>query len=209
MMMVYLEGEQVRRAMPSGVFKTADGWLQFLVVRERSGSRSAIVLATPQLAHDPRFANGDARMRNEAELLALLRPAIAENPTAYWAERLAKADIMHERLNGFREFLAQPQTKAIDLDQLVDARRRARAHPRAQYRRHRALRRTARRAPPRRCSASTPPTSCATMGSAGGDRRAHRTQGRAWGVQCADAAFGPGMVLHVQLLLEHPKAREA
>ena len=33
MMMVYLEGEQVRRAMPSGVFKTADGWLQFLVVR--------------------------------------------------------------------------------------------------------------------------------------------------------------------------------
>ena len=34
MMMVYLEGEKVRRAMPSGVFKTADGWLQFLVVRD-------------------------------------------------------------------------------------------------------------------------------------------------------------------------------
>ena len=41
MMMVYLEGEKVRRAMPSGVFKTADGWLQFLVVRDRSGWRSA------------------------------------------------------------------------------------------------------------------------------------------------------------------------
>ena len=36
MMMVYLEGEQIRRAMPSGVFKTADGWLQFLVVRNDS-----------------------------------------------------------------------------------------------------------------------------------------------------------------------------
>ena len=44
-----------------------------------------------------------------------MRPAIAEHPTAYWAERLTKADIMHERLNGFRDFLAQPQTKAIDL----------------------------------------------------------------------------------------------
>ena len=30
---------------------------------------------------------------------------IAEKPTAYWAERLREADIMHERLNTFREFL--------------------------------------------------------------------------------------------------------
>jgi hypothetical protein len=34
MMMVYLEGENLKRAMPSGVFKTADGWLQSLVIRD-------------------------------------------------------------------------------------------------------------------------------------------------------------------------------
>ena len=44
-------------------------------------------------------------MSNEAELMAIVRPAIAEKPTAYWSERLREADIMHERLNTFREFL--------------------------------------------------------------------------------------------------------
>ncbi len=115
MMLVYLEGDQVRRAMPSGVFKTADGWLQFLIVRDAQWVAFCQVLGRPELAGDPRFADGEARGHNEAELLALVRPAIAERATAYWTERLAKADIMHERLNGFREFLAQPQADALDL----------------------------------------------------------------------------------------------
>jgi crotonobetainyl-CoA:carnitine CoA-transferase CaiB-like acyl-CoA transferase len=47
--------------------------------------------------------------------MAIVRPAIAERPTAYWTERLREADIMHERLNGFREFLEHPQTQATGL----------------------------------------------------------------------------------------------
>jgi crotonobetainyl-CoA:carnitine CoA-transferase CaiB-like acyl-CoA transferase len=116
MMMVYLEGEQVRRAMPSGVFKTADGWLQFLVVRQDSWVKfCGVVLERPELASDPRFTDDTGRMSNEAELMGIVRPAIAEKPTAYWSERLREADIMHERLNTFREFLRQPQADAIGL----------------------------------------------------------------------------------------------
>jgi crotonobetainyl-CoA:carnitine CoA-transferase CaiB-like acyl-CoA transferase len=59
-------------------------------------------------------------VRNEAELLAIVRPAIAAKPTAYWAERLREADIMHERLNSFREFLAQPQAEAMNLVSWLD-----------------------------------------------------------------------------------------
>jgi crotonobetainyl-CoA:carnitine CoA-transferase CaiB-like acyl-CoA transferase len=116
MMMVYLEGEQVRRSMPSGVFKTADGWLQFLVLRNDTWVKfCSIVLGTPELATDPRFVNDDGRTTNEAALMGIVRPAIAQKPTAYWAERLREADIMHERLNTFREFLRQPQADAIGL----------------------------------------------------------------------------------------------
>lgn len=115
MMMVYLEGEQVRRSMPSGVFKTADGWLQFLVVRQDSWVRFCSVLGRPELATDVRFIDDDSRMRNEVELMGIVRPVIAENSTAYWSERLREADIMHERLNTFREFLRQPQAEAIGL----------------------------------------------------------------------------------------------
>jgi crotonobetainyl-CoA:carnitine CoA-transferase CaiB-like acyl-CoA transferase len=122
MMMVYLEGERVRRSMPSGVFKTADGWLQFLVVRQDSWVKfCSIVLTMPELAADPRFADDAARMSNEAELLAIVRPAIAARPTAYWSERLREADIMHERLNSFREFLRHPQADAIGLVSWLEA----------------------------------------------------------------------------------------
>ena len=115
MMMVYLEGEQVRRVMPSGVFKTSDGWLQFLVVRNDSWVRFCAALGRPQLATDPRFVDDDARHRNESALMAIVRPAIAGKPTEYWLERLREADIMHERLNTFREFVGQPQAEAINL----------------------------------------------------------------------------------------------
>ena len=47
MMMVYLEGERVRRSMPSGVFRTADGWLQFLVVRQQQWIDFCAVLDSP------------------------------------------------------------------------------------------------------------------------------------------------------------------
>jgi crotonobetainyl-CoA:carnitine CoA-transferase CaiB-like acyl-CoA transferase len=121
-MMVYLEGERVRRSMPSGVFKTADGWLQFLIVRQDSWVKfCSIVLAMPELAADPRFADDAARMSNEAELLAIVRPAIAAKPTAYWSQRLREADIMHERLNSFREFLRHPQAEAIGLVSWLEA----------------------------------------------------------------------------------------
>ena len=122
MMMVYLEGERVRRSMPSGVFKTADGWLQFLIVRQESWVKfCSIVLATPELAADPRFADDAARMSNEAELMAIVRPSIAAKPTAYWSQRLREADIMHERLNSFREFLRHPQAEAIGLVSWLEA----------------------------------------------------------------------------------------
>jgi crotonobetainyl-CoA:carnitine CoA-transferase CaiB-like acyl-CoA transferase len=115
MMMVYLEGESVKRAMPSGVFKTADGWLQFLVIRDNSWVRFCGVIERPELATDRRFVDSDARALNEAALMAIVRPAIAARPTAHWAERLREADIMHERLNSFREFLEHSQAEAIGL----------------------------------------------------------------------------------------------
>jgi crotonobetainyl-CoA:carnitine CoA-transferase CaiB-like acyl-CoA transferase len=115
MMMIYLEGEGVRRAMPSGVFRTTDGWLQLLIIREDQWRAFCGVLGTPELANDPRFADGGSRIDNGAELLTIVRPAIAEKSTSYWAQRLREADIMHERLNSFRDFLAQPQAEAVNL----------------------------------------------------------------------------------------------
>jgi crotonobetainyl-CoA:carnitine CoA-transferase CaiB-like acyl-CoA transferase len=115
MSMVWLEGEKVRRSMPSGVFKTQDGWLQLLVVRNDVWVRFCGAIDKPELAADPRFVDDDARSRNEPELLGIIRPLLAAQPTEYWLPRLREADVMHERLNTFRQFLAQPQAEAIGL----------------------------------------------------------------------------------------------
>ena len=115
MMMVYLEGEKARRAEPSGVYETTDGWLQFLVLRPDSWIALCGVFGRPELAADPRFVDDDARAQNGEELRAIVRTLIRTQPSEYWCERLRAADIMHERLNTFREFLAEPQVAAADL----------------------------------------------------------------------------------------------
>lgn len=115
MMMVTLEGPQARRAMPSGVFQTADGWLQLLVVRDAQWIGLANALERPDLAADPRFATPQSRVENQNELLAAIRPVFAARPTDHWTPLLRKADVMHERLNNLEQFFEQPQTKAIDL----------------------------------------------------------------------------------------------
>lgn len=115
MMMVHIEGENARRAMPSGVFKTADGWLQLLVVRDVQWQRLTSIIGRVELGLDPRFATADGRVENAQALLAILRPLLEAKPSAHWAEALRAGDIMHERLNNLEEFFAQPQIKAIDL----------------------------------------------------------------------------------------------
>src|SRR5262249_35102624 len=86
------------------------------IIRNESWVRFCrIVLDLPELAADPRFADVEARMSNEAALMGIVRGAIAERPTAYWAERLREADIMDEKVNSFREFLGSPQVDAIGL----------------------------------------------------------------------------------------------
>ena len=104
-------------------------------------------------------------MSNEAALMAIVRPAIAEKPTAYWSERLREADIMHERLNSFREFLTQPQAEAIGLISWLELAGAPEPIPVpniagiAPLREWHAARHHA------ASSASTPPRSCATMAS--------------------------------------------
>ena len=89
MMMVYLEGEKVRRAMPSGVFKTADGWLQFLVVRDDAVGRVLHrYLGAAARTRSPLCRRRCRACTTRRSCSRLVRPAIAEHPTAYWAERL-------------------------------------------------------------------------------------------------------------------------
>ncbi|WP_178130519.1 CaiB/BaiF CoA-transferase family protein [Reyranella sp. CPCC 100927] len=118
MMACHLEGGSMRPGgVPGGVFRTADGWMSIVAINDRDWRAFCEVLDMPQLAAEPRFIDAAARQRNDVALYGIIRPAVAAQPSAHWAPRLAAVRIMHERLNSYAEFLAQPQVAATDLIQ--------------------------------------------------------------------------------------------
>jgi crotonobetainyl-CoA:carnitine CoA-transferase CaiB-like acyl-CoA transferase len=102
------DGAPPSAAVPGSVFKTADGWVQITVVQERDWVALCKAIDLPGLADDPRFAVRGLRYENQDALYAALRPALAAMTTQDLGRRLAGARIMHERLNSYLEFLAQP-----------------------------------------------------------------------------------------------------
>ena len=113
MMQQYLEQGALRpTAAPSGVFATADGWINVTIARAHEWLAFCAAMEMPALAADPRFADFDLRIEHAEAMRAILRPVFAAHPTAHWSDRLVARKVMHERLNTYREFLAHPQTAA-------------------------------------------------------------------------------------------------
>jgi len=103
--------------VPGGVFKTADGWMSIIAINDRDFHSLCAAMDLSEVAGDARFIDSPARFRHEAELYAILRPAIEARTSAVWSERLTNAKLMHERLNSYAEFLEQPQVRETKLIQ--------------------------------------------------------------------------------------------
>ena len=116
LMACYLEdGRTPAVPAPSGVYRTADGWLQLQIVLERDWESLCGVLDLPALPADPRFATREARIAHRQALDAVLRPAFAAQSTAALTRRLAETRVLYQRLNSYLEFLAEPQVAATGL----------------------------------------------------------------------------------------------
>ncbi|MCI0548435.1 MAG: CoA transferase [Candidatus Rokubacteria bacterium] len=97
---------------PAGTFRTADGWLNLSILRDREFRALCHALERPDLADDPRFATNDSRFAHAAELTRHLEAAFARRPTEEWSARLRAARLMHQRVNDYLDFLRHPQVEA-------------------------------------------------------------------------------------------------
>jgi crotonobetainyl-CoA:carnitine CoA-transferase CaiB-like acyl-CoA transferase len=117
MMSSILEGGTVRPGgVPGGSFQTADGWITVAVIHDREWRAACEAFERPQWAIDPRFATVAARFEHEALLVAEVRALLKTKSATHWCERLAQANVMHERVNRYSDFLQEPQvteTKAV------------------------------------------------------------------------------------------------
>jgi itaconate CoA-transferase len=99
---------------PYGPFATGDDRTVFLGVQnEREWARfCADVLEAPEVAADPRFASGTARITHRDALHAVIDGVFTHLTADAVVERLERAGIANARLNSVQEFLDHPQLAA-------------------------------------------------------------------------------------------------
>ena len=78
---------------PMGVYRAKDGHLNLAVGNDDMWGRLCRALGRPELADDPRFARGSARLKNRAAMDEILEAALAMKPATEWVEILNAAGV--------------------------------------------------------------------------------------------------------------------
>ncbi len=110
----YLEGPYRAASAPSGTFKTMDGWLQMIVVKNHEFERLCKAVGWTGFLIDARFATNSARREQADVLRAAAQDLFAGGTTSHWQAVLTEAGVQNEKVQTYREFAEHPQTEAVD-----------------------------------------------------------------------------------------------
>ena len=91
---------------PNGTFRTKNGWLQLLVLKDDDFSCLCKAIDKEEFAEDERFKLAAERLKNQKELNAILQEIFANYDTEYWRHRLTDAGIQNEAVQDYAEFAA-------------------------------------------------------------------------------------------------------
>jgi crotonobetainyl-CoA:carnitine CoA-transferase CaiB-like acyl-CoA transferase len=101
----HLEGEHGQPGgVPVATFETAEGYLTINARRDPHFVSLCGVLGLPELAQDPRFATGTARLAHEALLMPLLRERVKTWSIRDLEAALKAADVLHAPVNDYRRY---------------------------------------------------------------------------------------------------------
>jgi crotonobetainyl-CoA:carnitine CoA-transferase CaiB-like acyl-CoA transferase len=100
---------------PYQAFEASDEWIVVGGANQKHWALTLQVLGAPELAHDPRFANGASRMAHLKELEAELIPRFRSKPAAHWLSALDKVGVPCGPVQDMLQALADPQTIAREM----------------------------------------------------------------------------------------------
>jgi len=110
-----LEGaEPAVLGAPVGTFQTKDGFINMNARRDPHFAALCNMLGLEEWKSDPRFADQQKRIENEAVLMETIRPRMLDKTSAEWLALLEKADILAAKVNDFGDLFDDPQVKAVD-----------------------------------------------------------------------------------------------
>ena len=102
-------------SIPTGVFPTADGYMNIAATGQAIYQRFCKVLDAPQLATDPAFATGAERSRNRVRLNQAIGAITRGRTTAEWIELLNEAGVPCGPIYRMNEVFADPQVRHLNM----------------------------------------------------------------------------------------------
>jgi crotonobetainyl-CoA:carnitine CoA-transferase CaiB-like acyl-CoA transferase len=124
-----LKGEVAKQAgnnhptsIPTGVFKTADGYINIATAGQRIWERCAEALDATELVSRPEYATGVSRLKNRDALNAEINALTVRRPTAEWVERLNEAGVPCGPIYTIDQTFADPQVRHVGIAQQVKVR---------------------------------------------------------------------------------------
>jgi formyl-CoA transferase len=105
--------------IPTGVFKTRDGYINIAASGEHMFRRLCAALGAEGLVDDPRFRTLDDRSRNRHELTAELEKLLAQKPSHEWVETLNAKGVPSGPILNVKEVFENEQVKHQGLAQPV------------------------------------------------------------------------------------------
>jgi formyl-CoA transferase len=106
-------------SIPTGVFKTKDGYINIASAGDEIFGRLCKALDQPELAADPDYKTGRARSDNRKALNAAIEAVTRGRTSADWIERLNKAGVPSGPIYKMDEVFADPQVKHLGMAQPV------------------------------------------------------------------------------------------
>ena len=111
----YMEGPYTHASSPSGTFKTKDGWIQIIVVKNHEFIKFCNAVGWKKFINDKRFVNNAERRKHEAMLSREVQKLFIKEKTDYWKNLLDNFEVQNEKVQNYKEFIESEQTKALDL----------------------------------------------------------------------------------------------
>ncbi|MGE0718624.1 MAG: CaiB/BaiF CoA transferase family protein [Alphaproteobacteria bacterium] len=108
-------GSGTRGIAPYQAYRCSDGYLMVAAPNDGLFRKLCTALGHPEWPADSRFADNPARVRNLADLNALIDPIMATRPRAEWQAALEAAGIPTTPTQTIDEVVTHPQTAALGM----------------------------------------------------------------------------------------------
>src|SRR3954471_12453261 len=109
---------------PTGVYKTADGYINIATTGERMWHRLCEALGVMELVKKPEYVNGKERLKQSAQLQKDLDAVTATRTSQQWVEILNEAGVPTGPIYSVDQVFADPQVKHLKVAQTVKGKER-------------------------------------------------------------------------------------